>query len=575
MVGAYTSTTTSSTKTSDPSAVSYAQGTQGDYFQASTGADQNTPTTSGDQKTATSATTAPAPAPAAPGGASSPVNADGSISSTYTAQTAPATTSTTTPTTTTAVTQPSPTEQKALDTALSQPTGTEPVVNELGTQETAAGQGTASAGAGATTAPTGYTAIDPTQTGTLEQAQAYLNSWTQSTFGGTLTPEQWQQLGGMIGYTGGPVTGEMVNRAAEIIQQYAPQLGWQPQAQTPTQPQPQPEQPQWGPNNIDPNVAQQTVKDYFAQTLGRQITEPEWQQLLTQMGDLWQPGQPITQAIVDMAKERINQYKKQQQAEDITNNPQLEPGPRQNVTFNLEPFASQFSRYQAQQITPFQAPNYSGYENNQLQALQNALNNSEWSPQRLAAMKEVQKEQALAMQKQAQESIDERFAAQGRTNGGAYDAQNNRLDQATISDILASYRDVDERGANARRDELLRTSDALRMAMDSGASRANSFYQSLLQGQELQGKENSKAWESQFAPYELALKKALGEQGASLDWSKLNEDARQYGLGLHEDQRQFNLKTMVDLIKFMEEQRQFNEGMGLDWTKFNWSQLGL
>lgn len=71
--------------------------------------------------------------------------------------------------------------------------------------------------------------IDPNLTGTVEQAQAHLNDVAKRLLGREITPEEFNQLAQAVGYTGGAVTGKMVNDAIQIIAQHAP-----PRRVTPT-----------------------------------------------------------------------------------------------------------------------------------------------------------------------------------------------------------------------------------------------------------------------------------------------------------------------------------------------------
>jgi hypothetical protein len=163
----------------------------------------------------------------------------------------------------------------------------------------------------------------------------------------------------------------------------------------------------------------------------------------------------------------------------------------------------------------------------------------------------MQKEQALAMQDQLSKQLGGRYAAQGRGQGGAKQAGLRQLGSDTAADILSGYRDVEERAANSRRQELLQTAGAL-------GQEARAGYGAGLEGQTAQADENYRGWESQFEPYRLALQKALGEQGINVDWGRIGESGRQFNLG-HE----------LALKEFEEKKRQFNAGLGFDYTKLN------
>jgi hypothetical protein len=194
---------------------------------------------------------------------------------------------------------------------------------------------------------------------------------------------------------------------------------------------------------------------------------------------------------------------------------------------NIQGLLDQFWKYDPSSFPQFNAPNMEPYQSNLLNSLNTALSNSEWSPQRVAAQKEVQKEQALKMGGQLEQQLAQRFAAQGRTNSGAYDAGRTDIGQENVAQILNAYRGIDENAATNRRQELISTAAALDAALSGVGNRATEFYQ------------------AQMTPYQMALQKALGYSGAANEWAR-----------------------------WLENQRQFNEGLGLDYAKANMSWAG-
>src|SRR5262245_38728383 len=61
--------------------------------------------------------------------------------------------------------------------------------------------------------------LAPTQTGTVDQAKSYLNQQAQQRRGSALSDQEFSDVAGKIGYTGGDVTGAQVNSALDV-------LGW-------------------------------------------------------------------------------------------------------------------------------------------------------------------------------------------------------------------------------------------------------------------------------------------------------------------------------------------------------------
>lgn len=207
--------------------------------------------------------------------------------------------------------------------------------------------------------------------------------------------------------------------------------------------------------------------------------------------------------------------------------------------------------YDPATFTQFTAPEQGGYENQLMQALSHALGNSEWSPERMAAMKETQKEQALEQQAALGDQLGNRFAASGRLGSGAHVGALSDVGQATNESILGSYRDINEQGAQGRRNELLTTANALDAALTGQMGRATAGYASTLGGQTAQAEENRAAHESQQNLYDLALRERLGEgelanarQGMALEQNLgLGDLALRQALG----QGQLNLDAMLGL----------------------------
>ena len=371
--------------------------------------------------------------------------------------------------------------------------------------------------------------LDPKQTGTLDQAIQYLSGQGRNVLGRDLQDADWQKLQEFALHNGwdtqgGKITGDMVNQALDAMEKWGGGGG--------------------GGGQYNPIGNSRWTPGTFEAFPTRRL---DFKGLLDKYGDMFNAGD----------------------AYEATK-------------------TGGFGRYNPYQFSMYTAPNQEAEEGAQIGALMQALGHSEWSPERVAAQKEVQKEQALGMQQQLQEQIGERFAGAGRSGAGAEESSLRRVGQATASDILGSYRDIDENAANARRQELLATAGALGEALSGQSARRAQGYLTGLEGQKAQAGENRGAFganleaqmgekddqyrgfTSRFMPWELALRSALGESAADQDYNQLDWLKEQFAQNFPEDQRQFNISSMLDLIRILEGQRQFNEGLGLDWTKFNW-----
>jgi len=154
-------------------------------------------------------------------------------------------------------------------------------------------------------------------------------------------------------------------------------------------------------------------------------------------------------------------------------------------------------------------------EGEQLAALRKALTEGMWTPENVAGMKEIQKEQALSMAEQMGGDVNQRFAAMNRVPSGARQAALGDIDSETMSQILAAYRDIDLATREQNANYLLSTSGA--------------------------------------------LDQALGGQFG-----------RRYQQGTFaEQQREFDLAHFLAALEYMEKQRQFNEDLGFRYGALN------
>lgn len=166
-------------------------------------------------------------------------------------------------------------------------------------------------------------------------------------------------------------------------------------------------------------------------------------------------------------------------------------------------------------------PKWTTAEGVQMDALTKALQDPLWTPENIAAMKEVQKEQALSMAQQLGGEVNQRFAGMNRVPSGARQAALGDIDQQTAAEILAAYRDLDLGTRQQNAEYVLQASDALNSALG-------------------------------------------GQFGRQYDITRLGEG-----------QRQFDLSHMLAVMDFLEKQRQFNEDLGYRYGALNLGATGL
>jgi len=125
----------------------------------------------------------------------------------------------------------------------------------------------------------------------------------QTRFGRAMNPQEQNALQQALGYTGGPITPELVAQALQLIQQYDGSLGG-----APGQPgQPTPGQPgaQTPPGTIDPNQALTQANAAFQARLGRPMSPQEQEALISALG---YTGGNVTDAQIAQALDWISRY---------------------------------------------------------------------------------------------------------------------------------------------------------------------------------------------------------------------------------------------------------------------------
>lgn len=152
------------------------------------------------------------------------------------------------------------------------------------------------------------------------------------------------------------------------------------------------------------------------------------------------------------------------------------------------------------------------------------------SDENLAQMQAQQREQAAIMARDAQGMRDASAAARGTYGGGQWEAGNRRASDALTASILGANRDLAlKKMEQDRQDELA--------ALGAG--------QDVLQSQ----------WDTNMKDRQLGLQEQLGLGGLGMDQARLNEQGREYDLG-----------QGLDIQKFFENQRQFNNDLGYKYS---------
>ena len=230
-----------------------------------------------------------------------------------------------------------------------------------------------------------------------------------------------------------------------------------------------------------------------------------------------------------------------------------------------------FSQYQGNpgNISQYGGVDQSGVENLQQQQLMNMLQNpSSMSAQNVAQLKEIQKEQALELQKSGMSQNAERAAAQGRLGSGSQALQDSLLQDKANNALLTGYRDIDLKKMTQDRADLLDALDTANTAMNSRSNRSTSEFAQTLAGQQAREKVGLDAATSAQAAERLGLERTQAQELANLNQAKSAQELA--ALGLDKDELAMRDKQFAHTAQ----STQFNDalkalGIEMDAAEFN------
>lgn len=145
--------------------------------------------------------------------------------------------------------------------------------------------------------------------------------------------------------------------------------------------------------------------------------------------------------------------------------------------------------------------------------LQQVLKAPSLSPEVIAQMEGQFKDQALTMQQGQQGDIRQNFASRGLGGGGQERSLLASLGQNTQANLLNNYRDLNVGAAQTNRQDMLNALGAAEQGMGGEVNRAQSQYQTGLQGQMAQEGLNQAGVQSQNQATQFALQRALEQEG--------------------------------------------------------------
>lgn len=283
--------------------------------------------------------------------------------------------------------------------------------------------------------------------------------------------------------------------------------------------------------------------------------------------------------------------------------------------------------YGGTQMAQFAGPDQSALSAGQQALGQRILASPETlSPTVVGQLKEQQKEAELLAQQQILQALKQNAAARGVTNGATLGGREADVMGDSLGRIISGNRDIDIAAAQTNRQDQLQALSAIEGLLSGQLGRASTGFQNTLAGQSAQAadsrtaaqdalsraimgndaarqaadfdlRQQAMAAEDRFRGYQsdrsaddAALQRVMAQFGIneSVANNQLQQrdanrsDAafglqRDLGLGgmeldrsrLGEQTRQFDASNGLNILQFLEQQRQYNNNLG-----FNYNQLG-
>lgn len=397
----------------------------------------------------------------------------------------------------------------------------------------------------------------------------------------------------------------------------APPADRQPQMGPPAPPPPPPAAPsptaanRYAGYSADPNQAFAALSARYKQRLGKDIpqdqiqmlaqfagytggniTPEQWDKAMWAVehfsGDLNNPGVPPYQP---PAAQQPSPQTPPTQAGPLQPNPggfNPTPGWGVNAPPAYRPDTANLPEFQSTQFTQFQAPDQSG-TTNKMQSLldQILLSPDTLGEQQVNQMKSRAKETALAQAEQLRAAAGQNLASRGFGGGGMEVAANRAVDNQLLNDLITANREIDLEAVATNRQDRLNALAAGDSFLNSQLQRATQGYASTLAGQEAQAQDRRAGSDFGLRRWQAGEEAARAAndsefRNAQFQFDQMSDDRKQRlaeFLGVEaatldrnkfaEMQSQFKTATGLDLLKFLESTRQFNQTFGENQRQFN------
>jgi len=212
-------------------------------------------------------------------------------------------------------------------------------------------------------------------------------------------------------------------------------------------------------------------------------------------------------------------------------------------------------------FTRYTRQNDSDTEDRQHRLVNQVLDDPEtMDAQTIAQLKARNKEQAIALANQTKANQAAQLASSGYTpDSGVRAAADTQVDMGTVNSILSRNRDIDVAARTTNRQDALNALQAAEQFLNSRHNRSTDAYRTTLLGEQTQAdsdfriadfNENTRRFNSDYGLRQWTAQQAAEEAAAESLFREIT--------GLHD--------MTMDLRGFFENQRQFDDRLGLDYN---------
>lgn len=204
-------------------------------------------------------------------------------------------------------------------------------------------------------------------------------------------------------------------------------------------------------------------------------------------------------------------------------------------------------------LSSYKAPEHQPANTQQLDIVKKLLSNPEtMGVEQTNALKQRSMEEALLYAQQLRQQKADELAARGLDpNGGSAQVNNRRMDEALTKTLLSQGRDIDIQAAIQNRQDVLGALGASEGLLQGQTNREGDIFRNAILGQ-------TTALDNYWRGKQFGLQEKLGVGGLSLDERRINEGSRQFDKGYG-----------LNVLQFLEGQRQHNNNSGFNWAQLN------